>query len=174
MRAESGPAGQFALKGEVRDPQLKVSGEARFLAPNRFEIDYAFNASQSFPDVIGGGIQWDLKLESPSLGGRLSDPVLFDDSTGWAWQVAGGQSITVRADDPLAKVYFERNQKNTIRTFFYSDRIAAGTKIVRLTITLPEGRGRNLRPPSGTGSPTPAPGIATLWTGTRPRSTSAS
>jgi hypothetical protein len=144
IRVEPEPGGRLALAGRSPVMKITVSGAVSSDSPDQLAIDYQFHSPQRFSGVTGGGIEWHPNLASPSFGGRLPDPVLLDDSTGWAWQVAGGRPLTVRADPPFPKVYFERDRKNQIRTFFYSGQIPAGPRRVRLTITLPEGGRREL------------------------------
>ena len=129
----------YGLVGEVPVLKLKATGRISFPSPSTVEIVYQFTASADIPDVIGGGLVSKFKLDAPSVAGRLPDPELLADHAGWTWQTGPGQAITLRFDDPLAKVYFERNQKNEIRTFFFADRVSAGTHSFRATLQLPDG-----------------------------------
>jgi hypothetical protein len=142
----------FRIKSRTSDsilvacqlPGLKTdaTGMIRSRSPNTLEFDFLFKASENLSPVIGGGIQWTFKLDSPSFGGRMPNTQLLDDVTGWRWPVGDGQFITLRSDQPLAKVYFERDQKDLIRTFVYWERVPAGPHRVHLTLTLPEGAKR--------------------------------
>jgi hypothetical protein len=147
MRFEPQPRGGYRIVGDSPGLKLNVSGTVDSTAPNSVVMDYQFDASQTISEAIGGCVQWALSLDSPSFTGRLPDPVLREDKTGWDWPVAGDRSIRVQADNPLPDVYFEKGQKSAIRTFFYAGRVPAGRRRARLTITLPEG-GR--REPSAT------------------------
>jgi hypothetical protein len=144
IRAEPRPGGHYTFAGQIPDLGIAVSGAIESPAPNVTVFDYRFQAARDLSSLECGFVQWKLDLVSPSFDGRLPDPVLLEDSTGWAWPVAGDQSLTVRADSPLAKVYFEKGQKAEIRTCLYGERVPAGTWRVRLTITLPEGARREL------------------------------
>ena len=61
-----------------------------------------------------------------------------------------GMDWTVRVDPiepPAAKVYYEMNQKNRIRTLFVADHLVASTRRFRVTLQLPEG-GRRIPSPA--------------------------
>ena len=88
---------------------------------------------------MGGGLSWKLNLDSPSFGGRLPDPQLLDDGTGWTWQTGPGQEFSVQFEPGIPKAYFEKNQKWDIMTFFVNDVLKPGATRVRMTVQLPEG-----------------------------------
>jgi hypothetical protein len=132
-------AGHQQFSGENKNLKLRAISDLESPAPNVIRMEVLVRAEEDLPGVIGGGWQWNLKLDSPALGGRLAAPELLPGDRGWTWRVGKDQAITLRFDEPAAKVYFERGQKGTIRTFWYADRIEAGTRRFRVTLELPEG-----------------------------------
>ncbi len=138
--------GLWSLSGGVRDFKVTFTGAARTPATNQLELELNLMASDSLPEVVGGGWQWDFKLDSPAFSGRAPDPQLLPENRGWTWPVGPGQAISFRVAEGAAKVYFERNQKNTVRTFLISDQLAAGSRTYHITLELPEGGTRKLDP----------------------------
>ena len=73
-----------------------------------------------FSSISGGGMSWTFNLDSPSFGGKVGEPKLLLDKTGWRRPVAVGQESMVRFDEPLA-----RSSSTTSRTRFV--RISSAT-----------------------------------------------
>ena len=145
-RCEPAGAGRWKIAGAISGLKTKVSGTMEAPAPNAIQIDLVLDAEQTMPDVVGGGWQWNFKLDSPAFAGRPANPELLPDNGGWTWPVGGGQSITLRFEAGAAKVYAERNQMNTLRTFLVADRLEAGRHRYRVSLELPEGARRRLSP----------------------------
>jgi hypothetical protein len=133
---------QYGVVGEVPVLKLKSRGKIGFSSPNTVDLVFQFNAAEEIPEAIGGGWQWDFKLDSTSFQGRLPDPELLADKTGWTWKTGNGHAITLRFDEPIADVYFEMNRKETIRTFFFKGNVPAGSHLFHAALQLPEGASR--------------------------------
>ena len=84
-------------------------------------------------------MNWTLKRDSASLGGKSGDPKLLLDKTGWRWPAADGEEVMVRFDAPMAKLSIEGRPSNEVRTHFVGDRIRPGRARIGLTVSLPEG-----------------------------------
>jgi hypothetical protein len=138
FKGAPGGDGRNKFSGNIDDLHVKLVGEVESPAPNVIRMDLLIRAEKASPEVIGSCWQWNLKLDSPSFGGKLPDPQLLPDGQGWSWSVGGGRAITLRFEG-AAKVEFERGNKNTIRTFVVADRIEPGTRRLRMTLELPEG-----------------------------------
>ncbi len=130
---------QYRVVGEVPNLKLQASGQISFPAPNTVEMHYLFTAAADVPAAMGGGLAWSFKLDGPTVDGRLPDPELLADHTGWTWKTGPDQAITLRFEKPPAKVYSEQGQKNNIRTFFFADGVPAGSHRFHVTLQLPEG-----------------------------------
>lgn len=132
---------QAELTGDVKALGVTMKGAIRVTDPRTIHYEYELTTEKDVPSAIGGGLQWDLKLDSPAFGAKPRKPELLAGNAGWVWQVGPtpDQSITVRFEPPAAKVYFERNQANTIRTFILADQLAAGRSTISYTVTLPKG-----------------------------------
>ena len=128
-----------SLSAAVPDLGLKIVGEIRNPTPEALEIDYVVAAARPLDDVIGGGLEWRCRPESPAFGPRATVPTLLDDGTGWSWPVADGQPLSVRFSSPLASANFERGDKSTIRTLFVGKSLRPGTSRFKMTVRMPAG-----------------------------------
>src|SRR5262249_13044542 len=86
LKFEPDGPGQWSASGQVTGLKLKMAGWVRSTAPHAIQIDLLIRAEQEMPDVIGGGFQWNLKLDSPSFQGRVAAPELLPESKGWTWR----------------------------------------------------------------------------------------
>jgi hypothetical protein len=129
---------QVRIEGAVDDLGLRAHGRARPISPHELKVDLDLVASLPVTGITGGGWSWRLRLDSPTIGGRSAEPKLLLDKTGWRWAAAPGQELMVRFDDPVAMLFFERDQKNDIRTSFVGDRIRPGRARIGLTVSLPD------------------------------------
>jgi hypothetical protein len=141
-KSTPGEGGEVKVVSNVPDLKMILTGDMRSPAPNVVQMDLTLQAQQAAPQVIGGGLAWMFKLDSPALRGNLPKPELLSNDQGWTWRVGNGQAITLRLDGSFAKAYFDSAQKNQVRTFFVSDRIEPGTRRLRMTLELPEGARR--------------------------------
>jgi hypothetical protein len=143
VTGRSGSRVDFA--GTVDALGLKLEGSAWPGSPRELRMELEFDAAKALSGITGGGLAWELQLESPSFGGQAPEPKLLLDGTGWRWPVAEGQEVVIRFDDRPARVAFEGDQKQDIRTNFVGDRIRPGHARIGLTVVLPEG-GRVVAP----------------------------
>ncbi|MBI5723456.1 MAG: cellulase family glycosylhydrolase [Planctomycetes bacterium] len=139
---------QKQFSGPVSTLDLKIDGKIAKSAPNQLKYTFKIDSAKEIKDAVGGGFQFNLSLKSPTFPNVANfstsqaatpEPVLLENNKGWKWEVASGKFISVEFADPVASVYFEKGQKNTIRTFFEGKEIAAGTVNVTMTVSLPEG-----------------------------------
>ncbi len=114
------------ISGAVDGLGLKVQGSAQPVSPRELRVDLDIAAAKAVSSISGGGMNWTFNLDSPSFGGKVAEPKLLLDKTGWRWPVAAGQELMVRFDKPLAKLFFDHDQKNEVRTHFVGDRIRPG------------------------------------------------
>ncbi len=138
-----GKGENYSVVAKVAELKLKMRGRIGFPSPNVVEMTYDFTASQEIPDAIGGGWDWNFKLDSPSFSEPPADPELLPENAGWQWQTPAGQTMTLRFEGPAASAHYEQNRKNFIRTFFFAGRIPAGSHLFRITLQLPEGASRS-------------------------------
>ena len=140
-RVKVGTAGGNATPFTLRFAKLDVDADGQWQssAQNRMAWDYEFRFNKDQNGVIGAGIEFKLKLDSPALGGAKNDPELLEGNRGWSWQYKQGETITVSFEPALANVYFERGQKQIIRAMFFTDALKAGKQPFKMTVDLPEG-----------------------------------
>lgn len=131
--------GKYRASGEIEGLSVRLTGRVEATASNVLGMDLVFRAERAMPNVVGGGWQWNLKPDSPAFAKRPADPELLPNNTGWTWRVGKGKAITLRIEGGAPRVFFEQNHKDTIRTFFFSNRIEPGTIRYRVTLELPKG-----------------------------------
>ncbi|UCE47608.1 MAG: cellulase family glycosylhydrolase, partial [Phycisphaerales bacterium] len=131
--------GDKAFSGDVSALGLRFDGTVRSLAPNKARYTWNIEADRNLRDIIGGGLEFRLVGDSPSLGSDVSDPVLLANNTGWRWDVSDKGPIVVEFDRPCASVYFERGNKNQIRAMFVGQDLAKGSYTFSMAVTLPAG-----------------------------------
>jgi hypothetical protein len=144
FKVQNGPNGEPLIVGKIPGLGLEVNGRQQWQSPDRLVIDFVVRASQTIPNAIGGGWDWNLKTDSPSFAGTLPDPELLENNIGWKWQTSPGRALSVRFEPGAAKVFFERHQKSNIRTYVVADSVTTGTRRFSVTVELPEG-GRRAR-----------------------------
>ena len=135
-RAEEKDGSRF--RGLVDKLGLSFQGTIKAQGDGQFVAEYEFDASRTIKDVIGGGLIFMLKTDSPALVGR-GEPELLDDKRGWRWKLDDEQEVRFEFDPPMADVYKEQGSNNQIRAFFFSKTIKAGKHRWKLRITLPKG-----------------------------------
>jgi hypothetical protein len=131
-------AAGLSFRGEVPRLKVRATGFITQPAANVLQYRYQVEAGEAFRDIMGGGLQFDLKLGSPTFS-KCRDPILLKDNSGWEWPLADGQAVRVVFNPSVAKVFFERNQKSVVRALFLGSQIDPGTFTFSMTVTLPEG-----------------------------------
>jgi hypothetical protein len=142
----------------IRVPGLAAEfiGHINLGPPNVVTYEGMLRHSATRPDVIGGGIEFDLNFQSRLFAGKTpSDPELLPNNEGWVWHLpSSGLSTKLdRSDLPssdvkvvftpgVREVFFENGHKNRIRAFLVGPSTASGNESIRMTITLPEGTRR--------------------------------
>ncbi len=117
--------------------EARVEAVARPVEPNVMEVQYSMQLRRDLPDIIGGGIEFHLQRYAvESLAGH-GDPQLLPDNAGFSWEVADGETVTVRFDPPLPRVYFERGRKEQIRAFLLGPGAKAGNHVITMRVELP-------------------------------------
>lgn len=131
--------GRQTFSGGISKLDLKVDGTVRSPRSNQLHYVWKIDSGRDLTGIIGGGLEFQLVLDSPTFGQRPPDPVLLPKNRGWKWQVWRGESIVVEFSKPVASVYFERGNKSQIRTMFVGQDVPKGTDTVSMTVTLPGG-----------------------------------
>lgn len=131
--------GTTNFSGNVSDLKLKFSGHVTNPQPNVLQFRYTMEAAEDMENITGGGLEWNLKTDAPSLRGQSSEPQMLPTHAGWSWPVGNGQAIAVKFEPPLASVSFERGNKNQIRALFAAGKLPAGRREGILTVQLPAG-----------------------------------
>ena len=117
---------EYAIAGRNAGLDFDLVGHVKKRSVRQLVWEFDLHARSSTPEAIGGGISFRLNL--PAFGSQLGEPELLADNRGWVWGRAGGNRLEMRFDPPMASVYFERGQKNEIRTFFYKGEVPQGRR----------------------------------------------
>lgn len=105
------------FKGHISDLEIDFDGTINIDSKTKqFIWTYHWNKNLTVDDAIGFGIDFQVKLDSPSFEQPISNPELLADNKGWQWQTAN-HKITVEFNPPLAQSVIE---KNNIRNLFFT------------------------------------------------------
>ncbi|WP_165251491.1 glycosyl hydrolase family 5 [Paludisphaera soli] len=136
------PGGGGSLTAKVEKLKTDVAVEYRSPAPNVVEMEFRLDSAESIPGAVGGGLQWATKPNAAVLGGEAPPPSILPEGAGWSWEPVPGRRIDLKVTPGAARIQPE----NGARMFLLADRVDAGVKTFRLTLTLPEGATRALTP----------------------------
>jgi hypothetical protein len=123
----------YEVRGSSKSLHLELHTRIRKDADRKLVWDFAFDAEETTPDAIGGGISF--KPNLAAFSSHLGEPQLLPGNRGWVWGTAA-RKIEVRFDPPMAAVYFERGNKSEIRAFFYKGAVPRGRREHTATLTL--------------------------------------
>jgi hypothetical protein len=131
--------GKDAFVVDVPELKTKLRG-AVHRGDRALVFQYAVETAATEDGVVGGGLEFNLKLDSPVLGSQKADVILRPDNRGFDLAPpGGGPGVSVVFDPPIASVHFERGNQEQIRCFFDSGRLEAGKRNLTMTIRLPPG-----------------------------------
>ena len=130
--------GVTSFEVDVETLGLSIGGKIRKAGPGEIAIDYAIAASKQLDDVVGGGIEFNLSLDA-AVPGKENLPVLFAEQRGFQWEAAATDAITVAFEPHLPSMFFEKDQRSTIRCFLVGRQIRPGTSKVAMRLRLPRG-----------------------------------
>jgi len=145
MKLGAGQADGWTFAGSVSNLSLGMEGTIRSGKPNQLNFLWKMNVGRELKNIVGGGLEFRLALDSPALEKRAADPFLLPNNRGWSWRVGENEDILVVFDKPIHNIYFERGKRDQIRAMFLGGEAAWGRQVVGMTVTVPEG-GRIARP----------------------------
>ncbi len=126
-------AASASYEGEIRKLDIDFSKTVT-RDKNGMTWAYAWNKKMDHSDAMGVGIEFNLKLDSPSFTSLAQAPELLPENKGWRWQTPDGQKLEVTFSPPLAKLYFEREKTSKIRVLFFTA-INKGSEQTTMTVT---------------------------------------
>jgi hypothetical protein len=157
--SETGEMRNGTAPFSVRIPGLaaELSGTIRIGPPNVLTYDTVVRHSATRPDVIGGGMQFELNFQSRLFAGKSPQiPELLPNHEGFVWTLAAEPGAKLDGTDQIRQqvkvvfspgvrdVFFDQGNKNRIRAFLIGPETSAGTEKIRMTVTLPESTRRKL------------------------------
>ena len=125
--------GQYQLRGENATLGFTLNAAIAKSNSQRMVWNFDLDAKAGRKDVVGGGITF--KFDLDNFGKTLGSPEILADKSGWAWG-KGQQRIEMHFNPVPAHVFFERDQKNEIRVYFYQGSIPKGKRQFQATLTL--------------------------------------
>ncbi len=130
---------RWTFKGDIKGLNIDLHGEiSRRDAETTFR--YVMDASKASQGNIGGGIQFDLRLDRQVFGDNVPKPQITDD--GWSWTPKPGQTVRISFAGMNKKAAFEKGQADEIRAMFIPSDIDTATRDVTMTVALPAGADR--------------------------------
>ena len=78
---------EYAISGKNKPLNFDLAAHARKTSSRQVVWEFDLDASNTTPDVIGGGISFKLNLSA--FGSALGEPELLPDNRGWAWGRSG-------------------------------------------------------------------------------------
>ncbi|MEI7816158.1 MAG: hypothetical protein WCI45_03090 [Desulfuromonadales bacterium] len=105
--------------------------------PNQFYWKYRWDKQQSITDAVGFGIEFKFLRSYPGFPSMAKPPELLSGNSGWRWQTHDGRLVTVQFSPALARIYFEKQQQDTIRALFFTA-IERGKLQTVMTVTVDE------------------------------------
>jgi Cellulase (glycosyl hydrolase family 5) len=139
----------------IRIPGLAADfgGRIEIGPPNVLTYEGVLRHSATPPDVIGGGMEFDMNFQSRLFAEKTpSEPELLPNNEGFVWRLPAdgkldgtdpaGQEVKVVFTPGVRRVFFENGNKNRIRAFLIEPSNSSGTEHVRMTVTFPAGTRR--------------------------------
>jgi len=124
--------------GNVKDLDIALSNNVT-IDEDHVIWDYALDNKNSHPNAIGFGIEFNLLLDSSTFKASAQAPEILPGNQGWRWQTPGGQTVEIKFSPAIAKIYFERNQKDKIRALFFAP-VRKGSEKIKMTATVSGGK----------------------------------
>jgi Cellulase (glycosyl hydrolase family 5) len=131
--AKKAKAATLSYVGDVTDLDMAFTS-AVSKEKGQLTWVYQWHNKADHPNAMGFGIEFDLQLDSSTFESPAQAPELLPENQGWRWQTPDGQSMEVKFSPPLAKIFFERQQKNMIRALFFSP-VSKGSQRTTMTVT---------------------------------------
>ncbi|MDX9753732.1 MAG: hypothetical protein RBU29_07205 [bacterium] len=128
----------YTLTGTIANLGLTLRGTATLPQPREIQMNVEFTAAKTLSGITGGGLEFNLKTEVPSLK-QVKHPELLPDQAGWRWPVGpAAQAVQVEIQSADRRTDFERSNSSQIRMMCVGSEIAADASVpVSITITLP-------------------------------------
>lgn len=134
--AQGGRA-HFAI--DVPGFHTRIDAVAEPAEPGVLAVRFTMHVERDLAGVIGGGPE--LNLVPDALRGRpgYADPELLPDGAGVRWPVGDGETVTVRFEPPLPRLFFEQGRPTQIRAHLLGPDTEPGTHVVTMRVELPAG-----------------------------------
>lgn len=127
---------QWTIQGRIPDFHTQISGKI-LQTDSRLTYEYNLLSERDLQNNIGGGIRFEIRMDSQIFGPEVPKPELID--SGWSWTPKPGETFRVVFTPPTIKPFFEKNKPSEIRAFFIPPNISAGQQQVTMHLDLPPG-----------------------------------
>jgi len=125
--------GQYVLNGTNKTLAFDINANISKISNQQMHWDIDLDSKKGRKDVIGGGISFNFDIEN--FGQELGNPKILSDNSGWTWG-EGKNRVELRFKPKPADIFFERDNKNELRVYLYSENIPVGKRSYKATLTL--------------------------------------
>lgn len=136
-----GPAadGRAHFTIDVPGFSSRIDAVAEPAEPGVLTVRFTMHVQRDLDDVIGGGPELNLMTDALRSRTGYADPELLPDGEGLRWPVGDDETVTVRFDPPLPRLFFEQGRTTQIRAHLLGPDTEAGTHTVTMRVELPAG-----------------------------------
>lgn len=124
-------SGKYKLKGINATLGVTLDANISKISNQQLVWDISLDSKAGRTETVGGGISF--KFDLVNFANTLGEPEILADKSGWAWG-KGSQRIEMRFKPAPANVFFERDNKNEIRLYFYQNNIPKGKRQYQATL----------------------------------------
>lgn len=123
---------QYKLQSSNSSLGFTLNANVIKASSQKISWDFELDAKSGRKDVIGGGIVFRF---NPEQFNQAGEPEILADNSGWRLG-KGSKSVEMRFSPKPAAVFFEKNNKDELRVYFYSGSIPSGKKQVQAVLNL--------------------------------------
>jgi hypothetical protein len=125
--------GSYKLKGTNSTLGFTIDANVSKVNSQQLTWDIDLDSKAGRTETVGGGITF--KFDLANFANTLGEPEILADKSGWAWG-KGNQRVEMRFTPAPANVFFERDNKNEIRLYFYQGNIPKGKRQYHATLNM--------------------------------------
>ncbi len=124
---------------DVSGLSTRIEAVAQAAGPGILGVDYEATVAQDLGEVVGGGLEFNLRKDVFAGQPGYAAPVALPDGSGFRWMVAPEQAITVRFDPAPADIFIDGSDTERVRIRLIGPGTKAGTYPIAMRVELPPG-----------------------------------
>lgn len=106
--------------GTFTNFDIELNGSVK-VTDHQLDWTYIWDPKKAPSNAVSFGIEFNFQLDSPSFTSKAQTPELLPDNLGWRWVSPKGKHIEVNFSPALARITFEKDNKQKILALFFSD-----------------------------------------------------